>query len=87
MVRRLFEHDRAYIFQAPDGRVVFAMPFEDDFTMIGTTDQDFSGDPATVAPSAEEIGYLCKVANDHFRTTVAPADVVWSFAGVRPLYG
>ena len=87
VVPRLFEHDRAYIFQAPDGRVVFALPFEGDFTMVGTTDRDFSGDPGKIEPSAEEIGYLCKVASDHFRTAVTPADVVWSFAGVRPLYG
>jgi glycerol-3-phosphate dehydrogenase len=87
VVPRLFEHDRSYLFQAPDGRVVFALPFEDDFAMIGTTDRDFTGDPAKVEASAEEIGYLCKVASDHFRTTLTAADVVWSFAGVRPLYG
>ena len=87
VVRRLFEHDRGYIFQTTDGRVVFALPFEGDFTMVGTTDRDFSGDPGSVAPSAGEIAYLCRVANDHFRTTVTPADVVWSFAGVRALYG
>jgi len=86
VVRRLFEHDRAYIFQAPDGRVVFAIPFEHEFTMIGTTDHDFSGDPAKVEASAEEVGYLCKIATDHFRTPVFPADVIWSFAGVRPLH-
>jgi glycerol-3-phosphate dehydrogenase len=86
VVPRLFEHDRGYIFQAPDGRVVFALPFEGDFTMIGTTDHDFAGDPAKVEPSAEEIGYLCTIANHHFRTAVSWADVVWSFAGVRPLY-
>ena len=87
VVPRLFEHDRAYIFQAPDGRVVFALPFEGDFTMVGTTDRDFSGDPGKIEASAEEIGYLCKIASDHFRTLVTAADVVWSFAGVRPLYG
>jgi glycerol-3-phosphate dehydrogenase len=86
VVPQLFDHDRAYIFQAPDERVVFAIPFEDDFTMIGTTDHDFSGDPAKVEATAEEIGYLCKVATDHFRTAIFPADVIWSFAGVRPLY-
>src|SRR5262245_13511713 len=86
VVLRLFEHDRAYIFQAPDGRVVFALPFEHDFTMIGTTDHDFSGDPDKVEASAEEIGYLCKIATDHFRTAMFPSDVIWSFAGVRPLY-
>ena len=87
VVPRLFDHDRAYIFQAPDGRVVFALPFEGDFTMVGTTDHDFSGDPGKIEPTAEEIGYLCRIASDHFRTMVTAADVVWSFAGVRPLYG
>src|SRR5262249_21052300 len=61
VLRRLFEHDRGYIFQTPDGRVVFALPFERDFTLVGTTDENFTGDPATVAPSANEIAYLCDV--------------------------
>jgi glycerol-3-phosphate dehydrogenase len=87
VVPRMFDHDRAYIFQAPDGRVVFALPFEGDFTMVGTTDREFAGDPGRIEASAEEIGYLCRVASDHFRTMVTAADVVWSFAGVRPLYG
>ena len=86
VVRRLFDHDRAYIVQTPDGRVVFALPFERDFTLIGTTDQTFAGDPDSVAPTAEEIAYLCGVANAHFRERLSPADVVWSFAGVRSLY-
>jgi glycerol-3-phosphate dehydrogenase len=86
VVRRLFDHDRGYIFQAGDGRVVFALPFERDFTLVGTTDLHFDGDPAAVAASADEIAYLCTVVNDHFRATIAPADVVWSFAGVRALY-
>jgi glycerol-3-phosphate dehydrogenase len=86
VVRRLFEHDRGYLVQAPDRRVVFALPFERDFTLIGTTDQGFSGDPAAVAPSAGEIEYLCDVVNQHFRTAVGFADVVWWFAGVRSLH-
>jgi glycerol-3-phosphate dehydrogenase len=86
VVRRLYDHDRAYIFQAADGRVVFAIPFQGDFTLIGTTDQTFSGDPSTVLPSGEEIEYLCGVVNEYFRTPVASADVVWAFAGVRSLY-
>ncbi len=86
VVRRLFEHDRGYLVQAPDRRVVFALPFEQDFTLIGTTDQGFAGDPAAVTPSADEIAYLCDVTNRHFRTTIRPADVVWSFAGVRSLH-
>ena len=86
VVRRLFDHDRGYIFQTVDGRVVFALPFEQDFTLVGTTDWTFSGDPGSIAPAAEEVGYLRDVVNDHFRTTISPADVVWSFAGVRSLY-
>lgn len=86
VVRSLFDHDRAYILQAVDGRVVFAIPFERDFTLIGTTDQAFAGDPSTVAPSGEEIDYLCGVANEYFQTAIGAADVVWTFAGVRSLY-
>jgi glycerol-3-phosphate dehydrogenase len=86
VVRRLYDHDRAYILQAADRRVVFAIPFERDFTLIGTTDRSFSGDPAAVAPTAEEIDYLCGVVNEYFRTTIGAADVVWAFAGVRSLY-
>ena len=86
VVRRLFDHDRGYIFQTRDDRVVFALPFERDFTLIGTTDRGFAGDPSGVKPGADEIGYLCAAANQHFRTTISAADVVWSFAGVRSLY-
>jgi glycerol-3-phosphate dehydrogenase len=86
VVRRLFDHDRGYIFQTPDRRVVFALPYEGDFTLIGTTDQTFTGDPAGVKPGADEIAYLCAAANGYLRGTITPADVVWSFAGVRSLY-
>ena len=87
VVRKLFEHDRGYIFQTSDGRVVFALPYEQDFTLVGTTDRAYFGDPAEVAPEAEEIDYLSAVVNDHFRkASIAPADVIWSFAGVRALY-
>jgi glycerol-3-phosphate dehydrogenase len=86
VVRRLFEHDRGYVFQARDGRVVFALPFERDFTLIGTTDQAFSGDPAGVTAVADEIAYLCVAANRYLRFPISPADVVWSFAGVRALH-
>jgi glycerol-3-phosphate dehydrogenase len=86
VVRRLFDHDAAYLFQAGDARVVFALPFERDFTLIGTTDEDFSGDPAGAAPTHAEIDYLCKAVNAYFRSLTGPADVVWSFAGVRSLY-
>jgi glycerol-3-phosphate dehydrogenase len=87
VVRRLFEPDRGYLLQAPDRRIVFALPFEREFTLIGTTDTPYSGDPGTVAPSRDEIAYLCAIVNDHFRAFISPADVVWAFAGVRSLYG
>jgi glycerol-3-phosphate dehydrogenase len=86
VVRRLYDHDRAYILPAVDGRVVFAIPFQRDFTLIGTTDQTFVGDPAAVAPTQDEIEYLCGVINAYFRTAVVAADVVWAYAGVRALY-
>jgi glycerol-3-phosphate dehydrogenase len=86
VVPRLYDHDRAYILQAGDGRIVFAIPFQGDFTLIGTTDQAFVGDLAAVAPTEAEIDYLCGVINGYFRTEIAAADVVWTFAGVRALY-
>jgi glycerol-3-phosphate dehydrogenase len=86
VVRRLFDHDRGYLVETRDGRFVFALPFERDFTLIGTTDQAFVGDPSGIKPGADEIAYLCGAANQHFRATVSSADVVWSFAGVRSLY-
>ena len=86
VVRRLFEHDHGYIFQNRDGRVVFALPFAQHFTLIGTTDQAFTGDPGGVTPSAGEIDYLCAAANGYFRAQISPTDVIWTFAGVRSLY-
>ena len=86
VVRKLFDHDRAYIFQNEDGRIVFAIPYERDFTLIGTTDLDEHGEPAHVAISSTETDYLCAAANRYFRRTITPADVVYSYAGVRPLY-
>lgn len=86
VVRRLYDHDRCYIFQNPDGRIFFAIPYEDDFTLIGTTDRDYHGDPADVTANSEEIDYLCKAASSYFRQSVRPEDVVWTYSGVRPLY-
>ncbi len=86
VVKRMFEHDRAYLLPTPDGRVVFARPFGPDFTLIGTTDEDFVGDPAAAAVEPREIDYLCQAVNAYFRAAVAPADVTWAFAGVRALY-
>lgn len=86
VVPRLYQHDRAYTFQNGDGRVVFVIPFQNDFTLIGTTDRDYDGDPAKVKASAEEIAYLCQSVNDYLAKQVKPDDVVWAYAGVRPLY-
>jgi glycerol-3-phosphate dehydrogenase len=85
VVPRLFDHPHAYIFQHPDRRIVFALPYEDAFTLVGTTDVDFRGEPDKVAISAEETGYLCQLVNRYFRRQITPADVLWSYAGVRPL--
>ena len=86
VVPRLYEHDRSYMFQNTDGRIVFAIPYEGEYTLIGTTDRDYSGDPADVKISDEEIDYLCGTASEYFSQPVQPADVVWSYSGVRPLY-
>ena len=86
VVPKLFEHDRCYIFQNTDGRIVFAIPYEQDFTLIGTTDQDYQGELGDIRASAEEIAYLCSVANGYFARQIAPKDVVWTYSGVRPLY-
>jgi glycerol-3-phosphate dehydrogenase len=86
VVRKLFEHDRCYIFQNSDGRIIFAIPYEGQFTLIGTTDQDYKGDPAKVAISVEETEYLCRAASEYFTRAVTPDDVVWTYSGVRPLY-
>ncbi|QGP79262.1 glycerol-3-phosphate dehydrogenase [Sphingobium sp. CAP-1] len=85
VVPRLFDHGFAYFFQLPDGRIFFAIPYERDFTLIGTTDCDHRGGLDHVTASAEEIAYLCEGANRYFARSIAPADVVWSYAGVRPL--
>lgn len=86
VVPRLYEHDRCYTFQNPDGRVLFAIPYERDFTLIGTTDRDFSGTPDHVSISENEVSYLCAAASAHFKKPTTPGDVVWSYSAVRPLY-
>jgi len=85
VVRRRFEHPYAYIFQNPDRRIIFAIPFERDYTLVGTTDLDYRGDPAEVAIEPDEVAYLCRMANRYFRDPLGPDDVVWHFSGVRPL--
>jgi glycerol-3-phosphate dehydrogenase len=85
-VRKLYAHDRAYIFQNADGRIVFVIPYQDDFTLIGTTDRDYDGDPAKVKATPEEIQYLCASVSEYLARPVQPQDVVWTYSGVRPLY-
>jgi glycerol-3-phosphate dehydrogenase len=86
VVRRLFEHDKCYIFQNIDRRVLFVMPFERDYTLIGTTDLDYRGDLDAVGPSPAEIDYLCGAASNYFRVPITASQVSWSYSGVRPLY-
>jgi glycerol-3-phosphate dehydrogenase len=91
VVPRLFEHDRSYIFQNADGRIIFAIPYEEDLTLVGTTDRDFEGgdraaDPAKAKITEEETAYLCKAASEYFRKPITPEDVVWTYSGVRPLF-
>ncbi|CAN7478171.1 glycerol-3-phosphate dehydrogenase [Variovorax paradoxus] len=86
VVPRLFEHDHAYIFQNPDKRIIFAIPYQDEFTLIGTTDIELNGDdPGAARIAEEEIAYLCLQASRYFDKPVKPADVVWTYSGVRPL--
>src|SRR5471030_3189135 len=86
VVPRLYDHDFCYIFQNADGRICFVIPYERDFTLIGTTDADFTGDLADVRASAADIAYLCRSASAYLRKPVIPEMVVWSYSGVRPLY-
>jgi len=86
VVPRLYDHDRAYIFQQSDGRIVFTIPYEDDFTLIGTTDCEHEDDPGDAVCTPEEAAYLCKAATEYFKQPVTVESIVWSYSGVRPLY-
>ena len=85
VVRKLFDHDHAYIFQNPDKRIIFAIPYERDFTLIGTTDVEEHGAIGQSRIDANETAYLCEQASRYFERAVRPADVVWTYSGVRPL--
>ena len=85
IVPRLHDGEQAYILQSEDQRIVFALPYLDRYTLIGTTDRDYQGDPAQVAISDEEVRYLLQVCNAYFRRQLTPEDILHSFAGVRPL--
>ena len=93
VVKRCFEHDHAYIFQNPDKRIIFAIPYEQDYTLIGTTDVELpqhaiagaGGQGAKAQIDVGEIAYLCEQASRYFAKPVTRDDVVWTYAGVRPL--
>ena len=86
VTRRLYDHDRCYFFQGTDGRIIFAIPYEQDFTLIGTTDMDHDGAPGEARCTDGERDYLLAFASRYFATPVTAEDVVWSYSGVRPLY-
>ncbi|TKW66921.1 MAG: glycerol-3-phosphate dehydrogenase [Paracoccus denitrificans] len=86
VVPKLYDHDRCYFFQGQDGRIIFAIPYERDFTLIGTTDQDHHGRPDQVHCTDQERDYLCDFASQYFERPVTQDDVVWTYSGVRPLY-
>lgn len=86
VLRKLYEHDRAYIFQNADGRIIFAIPYHSGTTLVGTTDRDYDGDPAKAAIADEEIDYLIAAASEYFEKPLRRDDIVWSFSGVRPLF-
>ena len=86
VTKRLFDGDHAYIFQNQDDRIIFAIPYEQDFTLIGTTDVPYKHTDGPVKISQEEIEYLCSAANEYFENDISPDDVAWTYSGVRPLY-
>jgi len=83
---RLYDGDHAFMLQNPDRRVVFAIPYERDFTLVGTTDEPWHGAPGPATIDPAETAYLCDTVNRYFARTVAPSDVAWSYSGIRPLY-
>ncbi len=86
VTRRLYDHDKCYFFQGGDGRIIFAIPYEGDFTLIGTTDVEHQGTDVRPECTPEEARYLCDFASGYFKRPVTPDDIVWTYSGVRPLY-
>ncbi|WP_299629058.1 glycerol-3-phosphate dehydrogenase [uncultured Tateyamaria sp.] len=86
VTKRLYDHDKAYFFQGTDGRIIFSIPYEQDFTLIGTTDADHDDPDTKPTISDAERDYLCAFATEYFKQPVTPDDVVWTYSGVRPLY-
>lgn len=85
IVPRIYEGDKAFIMQNDDQRIVFAIPYLNQYTMIGTTDREYTGDPNQVEISQDEIDYLLDVSNDHFKVQLKQEDIISTFSGVRPL--
>ncbi len=86
VTRRLYDHDKCYFFQGTDGRIIFAIPYETDFTLIGTTDAEHSDPGVKPECTDEERDYLLNFINQYLKQDIGPEDVVWSYSGVRPLY-
>lgn len=86
IVRKIFNHDKAYFFQGEDGRIVFAIPYEDDFTLIGTTDHDHKDGLDQVVCTDKEKSYLIDFISNYFKKMIKKKDIIWSYSGVRPLY-
>ena len=86
VTRRLFDHDKCYFFQGEDGRIIFAIPYEGDFTLIGTTDAEHADVDEKPVCTPQEADYLRKFASNYFRKPIEKDDIVWTYSGVRPLY-
>jgi len=86
VTKKLYDHEKCYFFQGEDGRIIFAIPYEEEFTLIGTTDAEHDGDPLTAEATEAEQDYLCAFASQYFEKPVTRDDIVWTYSGVRPLY-
>ena len=86
VTRRLYDHDKCYFFQGVDGRIIFAIPYETDFTLIGTTDAEHHDPYVAPVCTLEEQRYLVDFANGYFKQDISIDDIVWTYSGVRPLY-
>ena len=86
VIAKKFDHPKAYFFQNSDERIFFGIPYEQDYTLVGTTDQDYIGDLSDVKISRQEIDYLCEGASQYFKEPITRDDIVWTYSGVRPLY-
>ena len=86
VVPKIYSHDKAYIFQHFDGRIIFTIPFEKDFSLIGTTDIAYNGNPSKAKISNDEIDYLCKAVSSYFRKEINSSHIIWNYSGVRSLF-